>query len=82
MSITEQKTLNKLLKKLGYARYTYAQEYKGQKLHLVQEITQQDVSQVALCGRNCCQRGNWRMTINMPLANACKRCLQVFEANR
>jgi len=57
----------------------YAQEYGGQKLHLVEAHTDGSVSYRALCGRRPRQRGTWRMTINCPLGNACKKCLKVSK---
>ena len=63
----------------------YAQEYGGQKLHLVEEyidnMTNQTlISRKALCGRKPDKRGQWRMTINMPLGHACKNCMRVYSA--
>ena len=55
----------------------YAQEYGGQKLHLVQDYGDGSVSYRAACGRRPQKRGNWRMTINVPLGNACKKCLHL-----
>ena len=55
----------------------YAQEYGGQRLHLVEAHTDGEVSYRALCGKKPDKRGNWRMTINCPLGNACKKCLKV-----
>ncbi len=60
----------------------YAQEYGGQKLHLVQAHTDGSVSYQALCGRKPRKRGNWRMTINCPFGNACKKCLKVADRLR
>lgn len=62
----------------------YAQEYGGQKLHLVREVDPglnggNPVENVALCGRRPTKRGAWRMTINVPLGHACKRCLRVLR---
>jgi len=54
----------------------YAQEYGGQKLHLVESYPGGLVSLRAICGRKPTRRGTWRMTINVPLGNACKRCLR------
>lgn len=57
----------------------YAQEKKGQRLHLVTEVD--DLrggtvpSTMSLCGRFA-PRG-WRMTCNLPLGNACRTCLRV-----
>ena len=57
----------------------YAQEYGGQRLHLVEAHTDDSVSYRALCGRRPRTRGNWRMTINCPLGNACKKCISVAD---
>jgi len=60
--------------------YRYVQEYGGQKLHLVEttglDSTGIRVAMVALCGRRPKKRGNWRMTINVPLGAACRDCLK------
>ncbi len=60
----------------------YAQEYGGQRLHLVEEHTDGSVSYRSLCGRKPAKRGSWRMTINCPLGNACKKCLKVADRAR
>lgn len=60
----------------------YAQEYGGQRLHLVEAHTDESVSYRALCGRKPKKRGTWRMTINCPLGNACKKCLRVANGVR
>jgi len=53
----------------------FAQEYGGQKLHIVEaDANDKTVSARAICGRDCSKRGNWRMTINMPLASLCRNC--------
>lgn len=64
----------------------YAQIKGGQKLHLVYEpgegtdpqhlIPAGHVS-APLCNTNNF-KGNYRMTINVPLAHACKNCLRVY----
>lgn len=59
----------------------YAQEFGGQKLHLVEEsidnqTNQRVISNKALCGRTPSKRGQWRMTINLPLGHACKKCVK------
>jgi len=60
----------------------------GQKLHLVyepgegkddQNIIRAGYLSAPICGRGF-DNGNFRMTINVPLANACKRCLKVYNA--
>lgn len=60
------------------AHYRYAQEYGGQKLHLVEDFGYGEVAYKAVCGRQPLKRHNWRMTINVPLGNACKRCLKAI----
>lgn len=56
----------------------FAQEYGGQKLHIVEaDSNTKTVAQEAICKRNCSKRGNWRMTINVPLANLCGNCRRV-----
>ena len=61
----------------------YAQRAGGQKLHLVYEtdptLTGYAVAQTAFCGRTP-KWSTWRMTINVPLARACKACLRVLAA--
>lgn len=52
---------------------TYAQEKSGQKLHIVPVISD-GVSNTALCGKHV---KTWRMTINVPLAHACRNCARV-----
>lgn len=59
--------------------FRYAQEYGGQKLHLVQDFGHGEVAFRAICGRNPSRRGNWRMTINVPLAHACHNCVKIFN---
>ena len=64
---------------------TYAQEKGGQKLHLVCEAGEEYKGEVVrkgylsdpLCGRRV---ERYRMTINLPLAHACKNCLRVYNA--
>ena len=49
----------------------FVQEYRGQKLHIVEaDANTKKVSAEAICGR----KGNWRMSINMPLASLCGKC--------
>lgn len=65
----------------------YAQYQRGHKLHLVYEPgegkSEQDIVRVGyyslpLCGKI---NGNgYRMTINVPLANACQNCQRVYHA--
>ena len=60
----------------------------GQKLHLVyepgegKEITSMvPVNHISapICGRGFDENGNFRMTINVPLANSCKNCNKVYN---
>ena len=60
----------------------YAQEYGGQRLHLVEAHTDGSVSYRSLCGRKPSKRGHWRMTINCSLSNAGKKCLKVADRAR
>ena len=57
----------------------YAQEFGGQRLHLVEAHTDGSVSLQSLCGRRPAKRGTWRMTINCPLGHACRKCLKVAD---
>jgi hypothetical protein len=52
----------------------YGQEKGGQKLHLIFE-SGESFSQ-PICGRIV---ENYRMTINAPLAHACKNCLRLSK---
>ena len=65
----------------------YAQVRSGQKLHLVyeagegpddQHLIKAGYTSNPICGRPA--HDGYRMTINAPLANACKRCLKVYAA--
>lgn len=68
----------------------YAQIKSGQKLHLVYEagegpnpqhlVPRGNVS-APICGERTFA-GHYRMTINVPLANACKRCRKVSETRK
>jgi hypothetical protein len=60
--------------------HLWAQEYGGQKLHLVEDFGHGRVADKALCGRRPKKRGRWRMTINVPLGKGCLRCLAVWLA--
>lgn len=63
----------------------------GQKLHLVYEagegkdktsLVEYNHVSAPLCGRGFSENGGFRMTINVPLANACKNCKRVLAARR
>lgn len=65
----------------------YAQVKKGQRLHLVYEAGEgRDESSIIragfvsapLCGIRA--PDGYRMTINVPLANACMNCIRVYRA--
>jgi hypothetical protein len=63
----------------------YAQISSGQKLHLAyepgeghREIVRAGFLSWPLCGRP--MQGNYRMTCNLPLANACKNCQRIYRA--
>jgi len=67
----------------------YAQIKAGRKLHLVFEpgegrdsahLIEAGYLSAPLCGQRV--DDNYRMTINVPLAHACKRCLRVYQAIR
>ena len=63
----------------------YAQYKGGQKLHLVYEpgeghgehIVRAGFLSAPLCGKAGLR---YRMTINLPLGNACRNCSRVYEA--
>ncbi|HTV71176.1 MAG TPA: hypothetical protein VMF90_21820 [Rhizobiaceae bacterium] len=66
---------------------TYAQIDKGMKLHIVCEPGEEYRGEVIRIGHLsaplCCTprfRGFYRMTINVPLGNACKNCRRVATA--
>lgn len=62
----------------------YAQIKAGRKLHLVCEAGEEDRGSIVrygylgapLCGQQ--MEGNYRMTCNLPLANACKKCRAAY----
>lgn len=65
----------------------YAQVNRGQRLHLAyepgegrddQSLVRAGHLSAPLCGRKA--PDGYRMTINVSLANACKRCLRVYSA--
>lgn len=56
----------------------YAQQKGGQKLHLVYELKGGRVTNPV-----CRQKvTGYRMTINVPLGNACKKCLKRISSAR
>ncbi len=66
----------------------YAQIKAGQKLHLVFEAGEgwdrQHLVPIDQVSRPLCNRrfdGHYRMTINVPLAHACKNCLTVYKVH-
>lgn len=56
----------------------WAQEKRGQKLHLVPLIAEDNPMLIALCGKHV---NHWGMTINAPLGRACKNCCRVDRQN-
>ena len=68
----------------------YAQIRGGQKLHLVFEAgegwDEQHLIHANCVSKPLCNtsnfKGNYRMTINLPLAHACKNCLRVYRGKR
>jgi hypothetical protein len=56
----------------------WAQHRRGQKLHLVPMLAKDEPLLIALCGKHV---EHWRMTINAPLAHACKNCCRVDRQN-
>ena len=55
----------------------YAQIKEGNKLHLVFESD--GYISAPLCGKHF--DGHYRMTINVPLAHACKNCQRIYRQN-
>lgn len=73
----------------GDGAVRYAQVKGGQRLHLVyepgegpddQHIVRAGHLSLPICGRPA--PDGYRMTINMPLANACRNCRRVYNARR
>jgi len=65
----------------------YAQIKAGRRLHLVYEagegVDDQHIIKAGFLSNPLCGQpapNGYRMTINVPLANACKRCIKVFNA--
>lgn len=54
----------------------YAQQKGGQKLHLVYELPTGGVTQ-PICGQKV---NGYRMTINVPLGHACKKCRRRIDS--
>ena len=63
----------------------------GQKLHLVYEAGEGisrdkliPINHVSapICGRGFDKNGQHRMTINVPLGNACKNCSRIYSARK
>lgn len=64
----------------------YAQISRGGKLHLVYEAGEgkdpQNLTPAGKVSNPLCNQpfnGNYRMTINLPLANVCKNCLRDYK---
>lgn len=65
----------------------YAQIKSGNRLHLVCEPGEEFRGEIIRAGhlsRPLCgtPRTGYRMTINVPLGHACKRCAQIYKAMR
>lgn len=67
----------------------YMQIKGGQKLHLAYEagegkdkkhLIEGGYISAPICGRGFDKNGNFRMTINLPMGNACKNCNRVYDA--
>ena len=67
----------------------YMQIKSKQKLHLVYEsgegrddahLIKTGHISAPICGRGFDRNGNFKMTINVPLGNACKNCTRVYNA--
>lgn len=67
----------------------YMQIKGGEKLHLVYEpgegkddsnIIKAGYISAPICGRGFSRDGRYKMTINVPLGNACKNCLRVYKS--
>ena len=67
----------------------YMQIKSGQKLHLVYEpgegpspdrLIPAGKLSAPICGRGFDENGRFRMTINVPLAHACKNCQRAWHA--
>ena len=67
----------------------YMQIKSGQRLHLVYEpgegrhptdLIPAGHLSAPICGRGFDSNGNFRMTINVSLGNACRNCLRVYQA--
>ena len=54
----------------------YAQEKKGQKLHLAFELPTGGLTQ-PVCGRTV---NNYRLTINLPMGQSCNNCKRRLNA--
>jgi hypothetical protein len=66
----------------------YAQVKGGQRLHMVcepgEETPRGDVIRAGYLSNPLCGRAvdsGYRMTINVPLANACKNCRRVYRSH-
>ncbi len=60
--------------KLSPTIFRFAQEFQGQRLHIVEDFGCNRTAPIALCGRNCNKRGAWRLTCNFPLGSGCITC--------
>jgi hypothetical protein len=69
----------------------YMQIKDGQKFHLVYEAGEGRSSDklipagkvsAPICGRGFDENGGFKMTINVPLGNACKNCFRILRARQ
>lgn len=59
--------------------WIYAQRRGGRRLHLAEVYADGAVKQRAVCGMNPDpERKSWRMTINVPMKNACHNCVRIM----
>ncbi len=58
--------------------WQYAQEKKGQRLHLAPMRPDRSAEEKAACGRI----GPWRRTIDVPVAIECRACARIVMEER
>lgn len=62
----------------GKRAWRYAAVRRGKRMHIVEFYAGGAHRGVARCGQTPTQ-GSWRLTSNVPWANACRRCTQFFD---
>jgi hypothetical protein len=60
--------------------FIYAQEFEGQKLHLVEDFGHDQIANRAICGRTNAKRGSWRLVSPFPMRYACHNCCRIWDA--